>query len=76
MKNFENNLNNDTVLSAGLLAIAIAWVAIAAIRGPVPVGYESGYPSTPAAVQAPADAAGATLALPAASPRAERKQVS
>lgn len=34
MSKFDNTLRNDTILNAGLLAIAIAWVALAAVRGP------------------------------------------
>jgi hypothetical protein len=73
MKNFENNLRNDTVLNAGLLAIAIAWVAFAAVRGPAAADDAAGYRAPPAAVQAPAAAAQRTLALPAAGARADRK---
>jgi hypothetical protein len=35
MKNFENNLRKDTILNTGLLAIAIAWVALAAVQVPM-----------------------------------------
>jgi hypothetical protein len=34
MKNFENTSSNDTVLTGGLVAIAIAWVAFAALHAP------------------------------------------
>ena len=67
MNKFENAPHNDTVLNAGLLLIAIAWVAFAAIRGPVTsVRDDTGTPAA-ATSQRASDIAGAhTAHLPAA----------
>jgi hypothetical protein len=35
MSTFEKNANIDTILSTGLLAVAMAWVALAAAQAPV-----------------------------------------
>lgn len=42
MKTFENTTSNDTVLTGGLLAIAIAWIAFTALQGPVGAGTDRG----------------------------------
>jgi hypothetical protein len=34
MKTFDKNGNNDTFLTGGLIAIAIAWIAFSALQGP------------------------------------------
>jgi len=51
MNKFDNAPINDTVLNGGLLIIAIAWVTLAAIRGPAtPTRDDAG---TPAATTSP-----------------------
>jgi hypothetical protein len=78
MKNYEDRLSNDTVLGAGLVAIAIAWVLLAAVRGPLdPMvdGNAAGYAMPAAYVQAPAGA-GRTVVLPASAQRSDSGKVS
>jgi hypothetical protein len=67
MSKFDNVLRNDTILNTGLLAIAIAWVALAAVRGPVaPVRDDPGM-TAPTMSQRAADVARVRQAkLPAA----------
>lgn len=77
MNKFDHAPRNDTVLNTGLLAIAIAWVALAAIRGPVtPIPEFTGAPAQSAGRHA-ADVAGARKAdLPASAKTIGRSQVS
>ena len=37
MSVYERNQVNDTVLSGGLLAVLVAWLALAAAQGPLPL---------------------------------------
>jgi hypothetical protein len=64
MKNFENTSSNDTVLTGGLVAIAIAWVAFAALHAPA----GDSAITVNAAVSAPASTA--TLRASASAPAA------
>jgi hypothetical protein len=71
MNNFETNSRTDTVLSGGLIAIGILWVALAAVQArPAPDAPTAGY----FAVSAGSAHAGATAAahgdaIPAAAER-------
>jgi hypothetical protein len=68
MKNYEDKVSSDTVLGAGLIAITIAWVVLAAVRGPIGADASDNavrYAPAALSVQAPASAGNRTMALPA-----------
>ena len=79
MKNYEKNVSNDTILSGGLIAIAIAWVVIAAIRGPVSMDANdsaAGYTAPTLSARQPAGSPARTIVLPANAQRAAVEKVS
>jgi hypothetical protein len=79
MNKFEKNLSSDTVMSAGLVAIGIAWVVLAAIQGPVGESEgraAAGFANGSATLQLQADTSPRAGALPVKARRTASKEVS
>jgi hypothetical protein len=79
MKNYEKNVSNDTILTGGLIAIAIVWVVLAAIRGPASMDVNdsaAGYTAPSLSTRLPAGPPARTMALPENAPRAAVDKVS
>jgi hypothetical protein len=79
MKNYERNVSNDTILGGGLIAIAIAWVVLAAIRGPAGMDANdsaAGYAAPSLSTRLPAGPPARTMALPANAQRAAVDKIS
>lgn len=53
MKTFDATFDKDTVMTTSLLAIAIAWLALAAVHGPAPATRSDGTQPTAASMAAP-----------------------
>ncbi len=69
MKNFETNSRTDTVLSGGLIAIGILWVALAAIQAPAPGDAAPAYAARSATALHAVAGSDANAPIPAAAER-------